>query len=428
MALTPHQPVRMPPRSTAIALMSGFIPRRLPRRPILKLILIMLAAPLLGMLALAGDLAAAAAIYGPAYVWRLIFWRAPNPDDGHRFPSRGFGASIRPTSFSTATGQDGSVRVAFAPVLSGSETLEAFLSRTFSTSLLVLRNNQLVYQGYFNGSRRDTEVGSFSMAKSITSLLVGIALAEGKLPALDTPAARVLPNVPGLKNGVTIRQIMDMTSGFALDHARPLGPLSAPWTDYKLMYFSPNLRAVARSVRPIYRPGTHFSYDDRNPMLVGLMLEQQLGEHVTSFLQRRLWDPVGAEWPGSWSLDSESSGFEKMESGINARPLDFLKIGALVLNGGLNLRNERIIPPSWIEAISTPTPRTDNFQGGPDEFYTLFWWGFTRANEPPDIYAHGIFGQVLLVSRARNVVILRTGSSEGGISWPRLLKSVVDRL
>lgn len=159
-----------------------------------------------------------------------------------------------------------------------------------------------------------------------------------------------------------------------------------------------------------------------------MMLERQTAEHVTTFLEQALWNPMGAEFAGSWNLDSRVSGFEKMEPGIDARPSDFLKVGAMVLNDGLNERGERVIPTSWIEAISTPTPHALNFPRGPDEFYTLFWSGFIRPDEPPDIYAHGIFGQVLLVSRARRLVILRTGTSEQGVNWPRLLQSVANHL
>lgn len=132
--------------------------------------------------------------------------------------------------------------------------VDHFLMRSGTTSLLIYRNHRLLYQSYFNGMTHDRTAPSFSMARSVISLLVGIATAQGKMPPPDTPAAHGLPGVPALRDGMTIRQVMNMTSGF-VSHSRNLfGPFSAPWTDNKLTYFSPDLRRVARAVYPQYKP------------------------------------------------------------------------------------------------------------------------------------------------------------------------------
>src|SRR5262249_59016356 len=110
------------------------------------------------------------------------------------------------------------------------------------------------------------------------------------------------------------------------------------------------------AVRPEYRPGTHFLYDDRNPMLLGMMLEGATHEHVATWLAQRLWQPMGTEFPASWSLDSQASGFEKMESGINARPIDFLKIGQLVLRGGVAENGGGVLPENRTAQGITPPP------------------------------------------------------------------------
>ena len=307
-------------------------------------------------LAFAADLGAAAVVYGPEYVWRLIAWRAPSPHDDARFPARRIAPSAHPVHFRVDSDGAAPVRAAFTLIAPAEaqpgETFEHFLARTQTTSLLVLRDGHLLYEGYFNGHQRDTVQGSFSMAKSVTSLLIGAAIAESKLPSIDTPAQDLLPDVKWLRgSGISLRNLLDMTSGFAMDNARPFWPFSIPWSDRKLMYFAPDLRAVATAARPEYRPGTHFLYDDRNPMLLGMMLEGATHEHV-------------AGWP-----------YE------------------------------------------------DNM------FYGLLWWGFTRANGPQDVFADGRFGQVILVSRANGIVVLRTGNGEGGVaSWPRLLRARANAL
>jgi CubicO group peptidase (beta-lactamase class C family) len=386
------------------------------------------------VLAIAGDLGAAAEAYGPQYVWRLIFWRAPSPHDNMRFPERRIAASAHPIHFpvdpdGAALVRGAFIRISPAAVQPG-ETLERFLARTQTTSLLVLHDGRLLYEGYFNGSHRDTVQPSQSMAKSATSLLIGAGIAEGKLPSIDTPAQNLLPDVKGFRgSGVTVRNLLDMTAGFAMDDWRPFWPFGAPWSLYRLVNLAPDLPALVAAVRPKFRPGTHFQYDDRTPMLLGIMLENATGEHAAAWLAKRLWQPVGAEFPASWSLDSQGSGFEKMESGINACPIDFLKIGQLVLRGGVSEGGVRLLPESWIEQATAPTPHVTGWPYQGDMFYGLLWWGFTRAKGPPDVFADGIFGQVMLISRANNIVVLRTGTGEGGVeSWPRLLGALANAL
>jgi CubicO group peptidase (beta-lactamase class C family) len=343
-------------------------------------------------------------------------------------------AATQPVRFPADPGGTALVRAAFAQVAGAAarpgETLEDFLGRTRTTSLLVLRDGVLLYEGYFTGHRRDTVQPSFSMAKSVLALLVGMAIAEHRLPPVEAPAEGLLPTVVALRgSGVSVRDLMTMTSGFALTKGPLPWPFDIPWDDRRLMYFAPDLRAVAASVRPEHPPGTRFLYDDRNAILVGMALTGVIGEPAAAWLARRLWQPMGAEFAASWAVDSPADDFEKMESGINARPIDFLKLGQLVLRGGVTESGERLLRTDWIEAIATATPRLPGWSDGDDMSYGLFWWGLARAGGPPDVLARGSFGQVLLVSRVNGGVVLRTGDAEGGIaSWPRLLRDLADAI
>jgi CubicO group peptidase (beta-lactamase class C family) len=395
--------------------------------------IILVAACCLVIVAFAIDFGAAAMAYGPEYVWRAIVWHHPSPHDDARFSARSISASSHPVYFPVDPAGAALVRSTFARLapaeLRPDETFEQFLTRTQTTSLLVLRNGHLLYEGYFNGHQRDTVQGSFSMAKSVISLLIGLAIAEHRLPSIDAPAEDLLPEVKGIHNsGISLRDLLDMTSSFVAHKGHLWWPFNV-WDDYKLTDFAPDLRTVAEAVQPEYRPGTHFEYDGRNPMLLGMMLERCMHEHVALLLAQRLWHPMGAEFPASWSLDSRASGFELMETGINARPIDFLKVGQLVLRGGVAESGKRLLPESWIEQITTPTPHVSGWVYDKDRFYTLLWWGLTRTGEHPDVFAEGIFGQVMLVSRTNDIVLLRTGNSEGGVaSWPHLLRALANGL
>lgn len=127
---------------------------------------------------------------------------------------------------------------------------------------------------------------------------------------------------------ITLRRLITMSSGL-----RYAGG-ATPWSDPTTTHYSPNLRRAALNAAIEEDPGTEFLYNNYNPQILGLVLERVAGMIVTEYLETRLWQPMGAEFGGSWSIDSTDSGFELMIAGINARAIDFAKLGWLFLNQG----------------------------------------------------------------------------------------------
>jgi CubicO group peptidase (beta-lactamase class C family) len=117
-------------------------------------------------------------------------------------------------------------------------------------------------------------------------------------------------------------------------------------------------------------PGRRFHYNNYNPLLVGLALERVVGMPVAAYLERTLWQPLGMEADGSWSLDSRRSGFEKMESGLNARAIDFAKFGVLYA-GGDAWRGRQLVPAAW---VGDPTVMPTGGGAMPAAGYQFFWW------------------------------------------------------
>lgn len=115
-------------------------------------------------------------------------------------------------------------------------------------------------------------------------------------------------------------------------------------------------------------PGTEFLYNNYNPQILGLVLERVAGMTVTEYLETRLWQPMGAEFGGSWSIDSTDSGFELMIAGINARAIDFAKLGWLFLNQG-RIGEHQVVPSEWVEEATRLDTKTD-----PAAEYQYFWW------------------------------------------------------
>ena len=161
---------------------------------------------------------------------------------------------------------------------------------------------------------------------------------------------------------ITIRHLIAMTSGLAFDE------YTSPWDDPTTSHWSPDLRAAALNARIEERPGYRFHCNDYNTILIGMVLERATGMTVSEYLETRLWGPMGAEADARWSLDSVHSGFEQMSVGINARAIDFAKLGWLFLNSGRNGKRQ-VVPAAWVEEATRMDTTTDPAAG-----YQYGWW------------------------------------------------------
>ena len=261
---------------------------------------------------------------------RALVWGESAYGDQDRFPSLAVHAPEDPVSFESVSGSPVASYVGEA----GDLALEDLLENTDTTAFIVIHGDSLLYEGYFNDSSHEDVQTSFSVAKSFVATLVGIAIDEGSLAGLDEPLTSYVPELlerDARFGDITLRHLITMSSGLSFDDT------SSPWADPANTYHGTNLRDAALSKPNIVGPpGTEFHYNDWNVILLGLILERATGMSVTDYTESRLWQPMGAEADGSWSLDSEKHGFEKMFVGVNARAIDFAKLGWIYLNDGRN--------------------------------------------------------------------------------------------
>ncbi len=378
------------------------------RRRVLRVAAVIVLIPIL-----AGGawLLAASVLYTPGYVARVIAWGESDVSDYlANFPKRPLTASRNPRPFPVALDED-RVEGVLASALAVPD-VDAFLADTQTQSLIVVVDDNVVFERYANGWRRDSMVTSFSVAKSFVSTLVGIAIEEGAIGSLDDPITEYLPEIAQRDpqfTEITIRHLLLMSSG--MDYQE------SGWFlfngDDPLTTYHPDQRALAlANTRILGPPGESFRYNKYHPQLLGMILERTTGMSVTAWTQSRLWDPLGMEFDGAWTLDSEAAGFEKMEAGLNARAIDFAKLGRLFLHDG-EWDGTRIVSPEWV-ATATGVDPTDRARGAPPgRTYGLMWWGVERASGPPDFYAAGDHGQYIYVSPQNCVVIVRTGVEYG---------------
>jgi CubicO group peptidase (beta-lactamase class C family) len=381
----------------------------------LKLILRIVLGSLLG---LAGLLLAAvvyfSSVYSFEYVRRSFFVGEATVYDYLKLPGQSLTASPNIFHF-TAQPDEALVRTTFEanPKIGN---LENFLAGTGTQAFIVIRNDAILYEKYFNGAKRDSTVVSFSTAKSFTSALVGIAIHEGLIKSVNDPITDYLPELAARDarfQKITIHDLLGMASGIRFDDKRFM------WHDESnLTYRFNDLRTLALNKTVIIEPpGQTFLYNDYNPILLGMILERATGKPVTDYLQEKLWTPLGMEFGGTWTQDSESTRFELMSCCINAHAIDFAKFGRLYLNNG-SWNGKQIVPAAWV-AESTQVDQGRKLDDTMS--YGLFWWEKPRLNEPNDFFAWGNLGQFIYVSPSRNLIIVRNGEKYGlpaeGAEW-----------
>jgi CubicO group peptidase (beta-lactamase class C family) len=291
--------------------------------------------------------------------------------------------------------------------------LGEYLEFTNTNAFIVLHKDELLYEAYFNGANRQTILTSFSAAKAFTSTLIGIAIQEGFINSLDDPITKYLPELLDRDSRVgeiTIRHLITMKSGLRWKRSE-----SNPFSDDFITYYSPDLRKVALSSKVVDTPGQQFIYNDYNPLLLGMILERITDMCVSQYMESRLWQAMGAEGDGSWSLDSEKSGFEKMFAGLNGRAIPLAKLGWLFLNDGNN-GDDQVVPVFWVEEATTQGTKT-----GLRYSYQYYWW---VDNERQMYFAEGDKCQFIYVYPRADLVLARFGIDCGGTGFSDLIPNV----
>jgi CubicO group peptidase (beta-lactamase class C family) len=343
-------------------------------------------------------------------VARGIMWGDTDVDDWRRFPARTVHASAQPVRFETANPEW------LAELKIDDRPLATYLEETHTTAFIILHGDKLLYEGYLNGSSREATQTSISVAKSFASTLVGIAIEEGYIASLDDPVTAYIPELlerdPRFGD-ITLRHLITMSSGLGFHRS------SNPLHDGTKTYYAPDLRALALESRIEEQPGARFWYNDYNPLLIGMVLERATNMSVSEYLETRLWQPMGAEGDGSWSLDSERSGFEKMNTGVNGRAVDFAKLGWLFLNEGRN-GDRQVVPATWVKEATRADTTTD-----PATHYQYYWWVDVERNA---YYAEGDLCQFIYAYPGADLVLVRHGRDCGGTYWTGLLGDIAQWL
>lgn len=282
--------------------------------------------------------------------------------------------------------------------------VEEFCKRTFTSALLILKDEQIVYETYLAGSSPLTRFVSFSMAKSITSTLVGMAIEEGFIKNVDEPLTNYLPAlIGGAYDGVTIKDALQMVSGVPFEwNVEPYAKVGeAAVTEQRFRFVE-----AASMVKRVAPRGAKFLYSNMNTELLGWLLENATKRRISAYLEQRLWQPAGMESDAVWLLDGPDEIGRELAAGLFCATLrDYGRFGLLMMNGG-RANGHQLISSQWVQSATKPDRPAIEF-GKLFEGYALGygynWWLYENG----DFQAEGVYGQYIFISPKERIVIVK---------------------
>jgi len=346
-------------------------------------------------------------------VGRFAWYNFSNITDHRIFPSRPLPASAAPFRFTDAQAM-GSEKLQNVNI----STLDSLLTHTPTVAFLIIRNDSLLFEKYYRNYEQSSTVASFSMAKSYTSALIGIAIHEGHIKSVNDRITDYLPELKNKKNfdKVTIRHLLQMTSGIRTNEN-----YYSPFGTAAKIYYGRHLRRYIARLKMDHEPGTRFAYRSMNTQLLGLILQRATRQTVTDYFREKLWQPMGMEYDASWSIDKKKDGLEKTFCCINAKARDFAKFGRLYLQKG-NWNGRSLVPARWVDEST----RIDTTAGS--VWYNQYQWWLTNKKQR-NFMADGLHGQYIYVNPRKNLIIVRLGKQPGkGVTWHKVFEQLAAKL
>jgi len=292
--------------------------------------------------------------------------------------------------------------------------IDDFNERTGGTGLVVLHGNKILYERYDQGATRDSRLRSYSVAKSVVSTLVGIAVGDGLIASVEDPVTRYLGELRGSGyDGVSIKDVLHMATGMSFGES--YADIGEDFFKLTRSLKTPEARLgdVPRKAVREGKPGTAFHYSSNDTVVLGWLLAKVTGKCLSTYMAEKLWGPLGAEKEAFWIIDKEGpEGVEAAFMGFNATLRDYARWGLLMASDGI-LGETRILPRGWVAEATIPDRpfvQCGKLYKGYDLGYQYHWWCFPGADHA--FTAQGGFGQFVLVNPELDLVMVKISN------WP----------
>ena len=303
------------------------------------------------------------------------------------------------------------------------ESVDDFMEMTGTSAFLIIRNDSILFEKYYNDYHRDSLSQIFSLTKAITTTLIGIAIDEGKIESIEQPVSDFIPEFANDdRSKIKVKHMLQMTTGLNFNDRKNLIKLSR-------LYYHNNAKKYMYKIGMKYDPGINFDYSSMTTFMLGHVLEVATGQSFAEYLQEKLWEPLEMKNSALMNV-TKKAGDAQAFGGLASTAIDIAKFGRLYLNKG-NWNGQQLVSEDWISHANI----RDTTEGS--------WWGYNygfwmntnrelegyykedRSGPPPneevmqqtEFFAAGYKAQMLYMNPDHNTMIIRMGIHEKDVMW-----------
>ena len=267
---------------------------------------------------------------------------------------------------------------------------------------VIIKNDSIIHEQYWDGFGEDSHTNSFSMAKTLTGMLIGCAIDDGKIKSVDEPVGDFLPEFKEGDNAkLTIKNLLTMSSGINFDEDY-VNPLAYP----AAAYYGDDLKKLTLKYKVTEPSCKVFKYLSGNSQLLGFIIQKATGKSLSNYMSEKIWQPIGARNAAIWSLDHED-GVEKAYCCFNSNARDFARFGKLYLDSG-RCDGKQIISQDYVLNSIKPADLLDE-NGKKNNKYGYAWWLLPDYKGHNIFYARGILGQYIICIPDKKMIVVRLG-------------------
>ena len=343
----------------------------------------------LGLLALANLLIL---VMGKTFLYPALYYNFPGIEDYQFFENRTISKSDAPTPWAISD-EYNQIRL--------SDSLLRKLEELESVAFLVIKNDSIIVEKYWDDYSAKSFSNSFSAAKSHVSALIGIALKEGKIISLDEPVGNYLASFKSDgKDKIKIIDVLKMSSGLNWEESYA-GPLSMTTE----AYYGDDIEGIIKHLKSEKKAGEEFKYLSGDTQVLAMVLKSATGKSLSELAQEKLWGPLGYENDAFWSVD-RVDGVEKAYCCINSNARDFAKLVKLYMQEG-QWNGKEIISKEFVKNSISPAEYTKDTAS----YFGYMWWLYDEnpVKDQHVFYARGILGQYIIGVPEKDIIIVRLG-------------------
>ena len=324
----------------------------------------------------------------------ILFWDTEKKIEGFKnirelLPTRIINKSDYPLSLSYGLDDFSDISYRYK---NNTYTIQDYINKFKVGGLIILRNGKILHEEYNFGNNQESRWISFSVTKSVTSMLLGAAIKDGFIKNVEEPVVTYLPHlIDSSYKDVTIKQVLHMSSGIKWNE-----DYTDPYSDVSLAsgLNSLELYSYLNKLGKSSNPGEKFNYNTGEANLIGGIVRSAIGNNLSTYLEQKIWKPFGMEHDAYWVLDNNYS----LELGgccINATLRDYSRIGLFAMNKGITREGIAVLPTNWIDESTNPSNNL--------KYYGYQWW--LDGPEYESFYADGIFGQFIWIDPSSKIVV-----------------------